>query len=138
MMDYYEILKHYKNDLPEDCSLVDEALATLEAQFSYMNKDDLMHRSRPLAIAYLALKDIENKESEYESLKKRLYEAADLNYWSFKNLYACRAWKFHDRYLTLLRIIVKCGLYEDYITNHRGEPYAGRKDSRKGKKNEQH
>ena len=63
-MNYYEMLKHYKNDLSEDISLIDEAIATLEQKFSYMNKDDLIYRSRPLAIAYLALKEIKNGDNQ--------------------------------------------------------------------------
>ena len=63
-MAYYELLKHYKDDLSEDVSLIDEAIATLEQYFSYMNKDELIHRSRPLAIAYLALKEIKNGDNQ--------------------------------------------------------------------------
>lgn len=63
-MNYCELLKHYKDDLSEDVSLIDEAIATLEQSFSYMNKDELIHRSRPLAIAYLALKEIKNGDNQ--------------------------------------------------------------------------
>ena len=56
-MDYYEMLKDYKEDMSGDV-LIEDAILSLEQQFSYMNKDDLINRSRTYAIAYLALKEI--------------------------------------------------------------------------------
>ena len=58
---YVELLRHYQEDLPED-ALLDEAITTLENYFSYLDKDALLHHSRPLAIAYLALKHEQNKK----------------------------------------------------------------------------
>lgn len=57
-MDYVEILQHYIKDLPSDCSLIDEAIASLEQHFDLIDKDELLHHSRPIAIAYLTLKRI--------------------------------------------------------------------------------
>lgn len=57
-MNYYEMLQHYKSDLSEDHSLIDEAIATMEHYFTYLSADELLHHSRPLAIAYLALKEL--------------------------------------------------------------------------------
>ena len=55
-MNYKDILKHYQDyDDIRDEELIDEAIGTLEQYFGCMNEDELMHRSRPLAIAYLAL-----------------------------------------------------------------------------------
>lgn len=53
--EYVRMLRHYQEDLPDD-ALLDEAIATLESYFSHMDKAALLHFSRPLAIAYLALK----------------------------------------------------------------------------------
>lgn len=56
-MNFVNLLKHYQDyDSVKDGELLDEAIATLEDYFSTMDKDVLLHRSRPLAIAYLALK----------------------------------------------------------------------------------
>lgn len=66
-MDYYEMLKqsYIEDDMSED-ELVEDAILSLERQFSYMNVDELINRSRPLAIAYLALKEISDiKEVHY-------------------------------------------------------------------------
>lgn len=59
-MDYSEFLQHYKSDLSDDCDLVKEAIATLESHFELMDKESLVHHNRPLAIAYLALRSIED------------------------------------------------------------------------------
>ncbi len=60
-------------------------------------------------------------------LKETLYERTDLNYWAFKKCHGGKGWHyFHDRYLAYLNMIIKCGLYKDYVENHRGEPYAGK------------
>lgn len=60
-MDYYNMLKHYKEDMSGDV-LVEDAILSLEQQFSYMNADDLINRSRTYAIAYLALKEISDSK----------------------------------------------------------------------------
>ena len=60
MMDYFELLQHYKSDLSDDCDLVEEAIVTLESYFDLLDKESLLHHSRPLAIAYLALKSVED------------------------------------------------------------------------------
>lgn len=49
-----EKLAHYQRDIADD-DLREEAIATLEAYFSYLGEDELLNRSRHLAIAYLAL-----------------------------------------------------------------------------------
>ena len=49
-----EKLMHYTNDLG-DVDLKQEAIATIEHIAQYMDEDKLLHHSRPLAIAYLAL-----------------------------------------------------------------------------------
>ncbi len=50
-----EKLMHYTYDLDCGADLKQEAIATIENIVQYMNEDELLHRSRPLAIAYLAL-----------------------------------------------------------------------------------
>lgn len=49
-----EKLMHYTNDLG-DVDLKQEVIATIEHIAQYMDEDELLHHSRPLAIAYLAL-----------------------------------------------------------------------------------
>lgn len=49
-----EKLIHYTNDLG-DVDLKQEAIATIEHIAQYMDEDELLHNSRPLALAYLAL-----------------------------------------------------------------------------------
>ena len=61
-MDYTELLQHYKSDLSDDCNLIKEAITTLESHFELMDKENLIHHNRPLAIAYLALKSIEENK----------------------------------------------------------------------------
>ena len=60
-MDYSGMLSGYLDDLSENCDLVKEAIASMESHFQYMNKEELIHHSRSLAIAYLALKQVENE-----------------------------------------------------------------------------
>lgn len=48
-------LMHYTNDLSDGANLKAEAVATIEQIAQYMEKDVLLHHSRPLALAYLAL-----------------------------------------------------------------------------------
>lgn len=59
-MDYTNMLSGYLCGLSEDCDLVSEAIASMENYFDDMNKDELIHRSRIYAIAYLALKQVSN------------------------------------------------------------------------------
>ena len=49
-----EKLIHYTNDLG-NVDLKQEAIATIEHIAQYMDEDELLHHSRPLALAYLAL-----------------------------------------------------------------------------------
>lgn len=49
-----EKLIHYTNDLG-DVDLKQEAIATIEHIAQHMDEDELLHHSRPLALAYLAL-----------------------------------------------------------------------------------
>lgn len=49
-----EKLIHYTNGLG-DIDLKQEAIATIEHIAQYMDEDELLHHSRPLALAYLAL-----------------------------------------------------------------------------------
>ena len=50
-----EKLMHYTNDLDCGVDLKQEAIATIEHIAQYMDEDELLHHSRPLALAYLAL-----------------------------------------------------------------------------------
>lgn len=50
-----EKLMHYTNDLDYGVNLKQEAIATIEHIAQYIDEDELLHHSRPLAIAYLAL-----------------------------------------------------------------------------------
>lgn len=50
-----EKLMHYTDDLDCDADLKQEAIATIEHIVQYMDEDELLHHSRPLALAYLAL-----------------------------------------------------------------------------------
>lgn len=52
-----EKLLHYTDDLSEDVDLRQEAIATIEQAAQYMTEDALLHHSRVLALAYLALTD---------------------------------------------------------------------------------
>lgn len=45
----------YQDDIADEDLLV-EAIVTCESYFEHMNKEELFNHSRPLAIAYLALK----------------------------------------------------------------------------------
>lgn len=49
-----EKLMHYTNDLGS-VDLKQEAIATIEHIAQYVDEDELLHHSRPLALAYLAL-----------------------------------------------------------------------------------
>lgn len=48
-------LLHYTNDLSAGTDLKVEAVAAIEHIVQYMDEDELLHHSRPLALAYLAL-----------------------------------------------------------------------------------
>ena len=48
-------LMHYTNDLSDGTDLKAEAIAAIESIVQYMDEDELLHHSRPLALAYLAL-----------------------------------------------------------------------------------
>lgn len=50
-----EKLMHYTHDLDCGSDLKQEAITTIEHIAQYMEEDELLHHSRPLAIAYLAL-----------------------------------------------------------------------------------
>ncbi len=50
-----EKLMHYTHDLDCGVDLKQEAIASIEHIAQYMDEDELLHHSRPLAIAYLAL-----------------------------------------------------------------------------------
>lgn len=50
-----EKLMHYTDDLDCGVDLKQEAIETIEHIAKYMDEDELLHHSRPLAIAYLAL-----------------------------------------------------------------------------------
>lgn len=57
MDDLREKLLHYTDDLSEAVDLRREAIATIEQAAQYMTEDELLHHSRALALAYLALTD---------------------------------------------------------------------------------
>ena len=50
-----EKLMHYTYDLDCGADLKQEAIAAIESIAQYMDEDEILHHSRPLAIAYLAL-----------------------------------------------------------------------------------
>lgn len=50
-----EKLMHYTHDLDCGVDLKQEAIASIEHIAQYMDEDELLHHSRPLALAYLAL-----------------------------------------------------------------------------------
>lgn len=50
-----EKLMHYMHDLDCGVDLKQEAIATIEHIAQYMDEDELLHHSRPLALAYLVL-----------------------------------------------------------------------------------
>ena len=53
-MGFREKLIHYTHGLG-DVDLKQEAIATIEHIAQYIDEDELLHHSRPLALAYLAL-----------------------------------------------------------------------------------
>lgn len=50
-----EKLMHYTHDLDCGVDLKKEAITSIEHIAQYMDEDELLHHSRPLALAYLAL-----------------------------------------------------------------------------------
>lgn len=46
---------NYLIDIDNDCDLITEAISTLENTFKYKSKDELQHRNRPDALAYICL-----------------------------------------------------------------------------------
>lgn len=50
-----EKLIHYTYDLGCNVDLKQEAIASIEHIAQYMDENELLHHSRPLALAYLAL-----------------------------------------------------------------------------------
>lgn len=52
-----QLAEHYARDIEglNDEDLIEEALASIEAVFSRMYEDDVLERSRPYAVSYLAL-----------------------------------------------------------------------------------
>ena len=66
-----EKLIYYTNDLG-GVDLKQEAIATIEHIAQYMDEDELLHHSRPLALAYLALTEdasgpvVRCKDCEYK------------------------------------------------------------------------
>jgi hypothetical protein len=55
LMTLREKLMHYTHDLDCGADLKQEAIAAIESIAQYMDEDELLHHSRPLALAYLAL-----------------------------------------------------------------------------------
>ena len=53
-MEFREKLIHYTDGLG-DVDLKQEAIATIEHIAQYIDEDELLHHSRPIALAYLAL-----------------------------------------------------------------------------------
>jgi rubrerythrin len=82
MKNWEEELKHYhKNRIDDikDEDLLDEAIATCENIFGLMEEDKLHHHSRPLAMAYLALKYMKRRtETTFtkEALEKQIEKEA--------------------------------------------------------------
>lgn len=64
MEDWKDKFKHYQEfDNIKDEDLLEEAIATCESIFSLMDENELLHHSRPLATAYLALKNEEHNKN---------------------------------------------------------------------------
>ena len=77
-----EKLMHYTNDLDCGADLKQEAIATIEHIAQYMDEDELLHHSRPLALAYLAL-------TEDASVPVvRCEDCKHLCVWNRKDMYA--------------------------------------------------
>ena len=77
-----EKLMHYTNDLDCGADLKQEAIATIEHIAQYMDEDELLHHSRPLALAYLAM-------TEDASVPVvRCENCKHLRVWNRKDIYA--------------------------------------------------
>lgn len=77
-----EKLMHYTHDLDCGADLKQEAIATIEHIAQYMDEDELLHHSRPLALAYLAL-------TEDDSVPVvRCENCKHLCVWNRKDIYA--------------------------------------------------
>ena len=77
-----EKLMHYTHDLDCGVDLKQEAIATIEHIAQYMDEDELLRHSRPLAIAYLAL-------TEDDSVPVvRCENCKHLRVWNRKDIYA--------------------------------------------------
>lgn len=103
--EYVEMLRHYQENLRDD-ALLDEAIATLENYFSHMDKGELLHRSRPLAIAYLALKHEQGERAEH-------------SHWTeYKECYSCGELALYNgnEELVQSRFCPHCG---KPMTNHK-------------------
>ena len=70
-MDYKKVLEHYLDGIDKDDSLVDDAIMSLEQHFSYIDGDTLLHHSRPLAVAYLALREVADKNADNKHNSQR-------------------------------------------------------------------
>lgn len=89
-------LKNYLSDLAPDTSIVDEAIATIEAVAENKTDDELYERERPLMIAYLALRIVkaglnvspQNKEvhAHWTHLGGGLAKCSNCK-WIFKDVY---------------------------------------------------
>ena len=77
-----EKLMHYTHDLDCGADLKQEAIATIEHIAQYMDEDELLHHSRPLALAYLAL--TENASVPVVRCK----DCKHLCVWNRKDIYA--------------------------------------------------
>lgn len=80
MKNWEEELKHYqKNPIDDvkDEDLLDEAIASCENIFSLMEEDELHHHSRPLVMAYLALKHMK-RQTETTFTKEQIDYTHDI------------------------------------------------------------
>ena len=54
-------LSNYLIGIDNDCDLINEAILTLENMFKYKSKDELLHHSRPAALAYICLVNLKER-----------------------------------------------------------------------------
>lgn len=52
---------NYLIDIDNDCDLITEAISTLENTFKYKSEDELQHRNRPDALAYICLINLKER-----------------------------------------------------------------------------
>lgn len=69
-MNWRALLEHYTDDLSENCDLQWEAIASIEKSMAHMDMNELMHYSRPLALAYLALTDDRMQWNENKAVEE--------------------------------------------------------------------